>query len=469
MSATAKNSYTVVLGLGATGVSAARYLSRKGYQVRVLDSRPESAQLIQKAQQLKEVLGADSTNLTIEYGPLDSQVLCAAREIIISPGLSRKLPAVQQAIDAGVSVVGDVELFAREVSAPIVAITGSNGKTTVTTLLGEMARHSGIKTVVAGNIGLPVLDTLDELVELYILELSSFQLESTYALSPKVATVLNVSADHMDRYDSLNDYAQTKHRIALGAQVFVQNKDDLLATPAFLNTSTSGHTQLVSFTLSEPNVHDYGVRDGYIVKGNVQLVATSDLKIKGLHNSANAAAALALADAAGLPKEKSIQALKAFSGLPHRCESVAVFEDVTFINDSKATNIGATLAALEGFKPNENELANVHVILGGDGKGADFTPLIPTLSVAAKSVVTMGKDGVILHRLIQSSLPALSLDMADTLVEAIQKIVPKLKAGDIVLLSPACASLDMYKSFEARGEAFKTAVKEAMLHECSDS
>lgn len=442
------NKYTLVLGLGATGLSAVGFLLAKGVRVVVCDNRnnPPNLQLVQ----------TQYPTLSIVTGAWDDDLFCNAHEIIISPGLSRKETVIQKALAAGVSVIGDVELFAREVKAPVIAITGSNGKSTVTTLVGDMARAAGIHTVVAGNIGLPVLDTLDDAVQLYVLELSSFQLESTQSLKPIAATILNISADHMDRYSSLMEYTLTKQRIAFGAKAVVVNKEDPLTEPPFADG-----VKRICFTRKQPDLHEYGCANGALTKGFNALLPLTDLKITGLHNVANAAAALALAEAAGIDQSACIEALKHFVGLPHRCQFVADVRGVRFINDSKATNVGATVAALEGLAATT---PNLHVILGGDGKGADFSPLISALRKAVKSVAILGKDGPLISQLINTQLPRIELSNVASLKEAVNVLFARAEPGDLVVLSPACASLDMFKNFEHRGDEFAS-FAQALAHE----
>ena len=443
MNLISSNKYTVVIGLGVTGLSVVRYLLAQGVRVVACDSRENPPNLALVKQLFPE--------LSIQLGPLEVELLCSAHEIIISPGLSRKEAVIKQAIDTGISVVGDVELFARAVKAPVVAITGSNGKTTVTTLVGEMAKAAGLNVVVAGNIGLPVLDTLNDAVDLYVLELSSFQLESTQSLKPVVATVLNVSADHMDRYDSFMEYALTKQRIAFGAKTIVVNKQDPLTEPPFADG-----VKRICFGAAQADLKDFGLYGGDLMKGFKPLIALADLKLVGLHNYTNAAAALALAEAANIPMGACLKALVEFRGLPHRCEFVTTIDGIDFINDSKATNVGATVAALKGFVGN---VKNIHIILGGDGKGADFSPLVPALENLAKTVILMGKDAPQLEALIAQALPEITIINERSLEQAVVSAYKEATAGDCVLLSPACASLDMFSSFEQRGDVFSQAAK----------
>lgn len=443
MSLIATNKYTLIVGLGLTGVSVARYLLARGERVIACDSRTNPPNLLQ----LKNTL----PDLAIELGEFDEDLFLHAEEIVISPGFSRKTPIIQKALAADVPVVGDIELFARVVNAPVIAITGSNGKSTVTRLVGEMAQAANINVQVAGNIGLPVLDALSDEVELYVLELSSFQLESTQSLKPVVATILNVSADHMDRYDSFIEYALTKQRIAFGAKTVVVNKQDPLTEPPIADG-----VKRLCFTAGHPDLKDYGLRDGFLVRGFTELVNVDELNIVGQHNIMNACAALAIAQAAGIALGSSIAALKNFRGLAHRCEKVITYHGVDYINDSKATNVGATVAALDGLAKNKN----IHIILGGDGKGADFSPLIPLLKKHAKSAVVIGKDGGLLKALINKNIPEMIVTVADSLTDAVFAAKQQAEPSDTVLLSPACASLDMFNSFEQRGEVFVRAVNE---------
>lgn len=436
------NKYTVVIGLGVSGLSAVRHLLARDVRVITCDSRENPPNLAQVTHEFP--------SLSLQLGAFDAELLCHAQEIVISPGLSRKDPVIQQAIDAGVSVIGDVELFARAVKAPVIAITGSNGKSTVTTLVGEMALAAGIKVAVAGNIGLAALDALSDDIELYVLELSSFQLESTSSLKPVAATILNVSADHMDRYASLMEYALTKQRIAFGAKTVVVNKHDPLTEPPIAEG-----VKRVCFSNKQPDLNDYGFYDGQLVKGFKPMVAVDDLKVVGSHNIANAAAALALAEAAGIPLDDCVRALKRFKGLAHRCEFVRTLNGVDYINDSKATNVGATVAALEGLR---GEKPNIHIILGGDGKGADFSPLMPALKGTVKTALVLGKDASLIAREIEGALPELTIIAVESIDQAVAISFKQALAGDCVLLSPACASLDMFKSFEQRGESFRQAV-----------
>ncbi len=428
----------IVIGLGITGLSVARYLSSKGHPFLMVDDRAEPPMLSQ--------FRAEFPQQPVQLGRFDFESWRGAAEIVLSPGVARDVPAVKQAIDSGIPVVGDVELFAREARAPVVAITGSNGKTTVTTLLGEMAKGAGIKVKTGGNLGTPALDLLDDQIELYVLELSSFQLESTTSLKAAVACVLNVSEDHMDRYADLHDYLRAKQRIYFGASKVVINRDDPLTMPPLAK-----HVESLSFGLSEPDLKDFGVRtEGeaiWLARGLRNLLSLKELRIHGHHNVANALAALAVGTLAGLPEKSMLQTLKEFSGLKHRCQFVAEIRGIKIFNDSKATNVGAALAAINGLATAPGRII---LIAGGDGKGADFSPLAQALNDQLKSLIAIGRDGSKIANLCHD-VPALQ---CRTLGEAVEAAMAQAVAGDIVLLSPACASFDMFRNYEDRGDQF---------------
>lgn len=436
----ATNRFALIVGLGATGFSVARHFARQGRAFAVADSAPRADNL--------ERFRAEFPQVRVITGELDYQQWQGISEIILSPGVPRKHPAIAAALADGVEVIGDIELFVRLARAPIVAITGSNGKTTVTTLLGEMAVAAGVAVKVGGNLGTPVLDLLDETAELYVLELSSFQLESTFSLKAAAATVLNVSPDHMDRYDNLADYHRTKQRIYQHAQHLVVNRDDALTHPPLAQDA-----QVTRFTLGEPDLKDFGVRreEGrqYLAHGLKRLLDVSELNVRGAHNLANALAALALGRAIGLAEEAMLAALRRFPGLPHRCQLVAQKNGIDFVNDSKATNVGATEAALSGLAA---ERANIVLIAGGDGKGADFSALAEGVKRSVKAVTVIGKDA---DKIAAVCAPLVPTVRCQSLSEAVQKALEYAAPGDTVLLSPACASLDMFKNYEERGEQFR--------------
>ncbi len=431
----------VVAGLGVTGVSVVRFLLAQGYVVAVTDSRPVPPGLDQVPPEVARSLGA-----------LDAGLLHKASRIILSPGIAVDEPAIAAARAAGVPVVGDVQLLREATAVPIVAITGSNAKSTVTTLVGDMARDAGVRVAVGGNLGRPALDLLADDPELIVLELSSFQLETTSNLSAKVATVLNVSEDHLDRHGTMLAYHAAKHRIFQSCAQVVYNRDDVLTRPL-----VPDHTPMVGFGLAAPDMGQYGLlpdEQGQtcLAKGRERLLRADQLKIQGRHNLANALAALALGEAAGLPMASMLETLKRFGGLPHRCQYVDEQDGVRFYNDSKGTNVGATLAAIDGLgamlAPSGGK---VTVILGGVGKGQDFAPLADALRQYGRLAVLIGEDGPLIGAALGDAVPT---QTAATLDEAIAHARQGSQAGDAVLLSPACASFDMFRDYQDRGQQF---------------
>lgn len=445
----------LVLGLGETGLSALRWLLKQGAEVSVADSRQHPPGV--------DTLLKTYPDLKVHTGPFVLEVLMDCDFIVSSPGVPLAEPALQAAIAQGKRVIGDIELFAlhRPPSAKVIAITGSNGKTTVTTLVGEICKRAGLNTVVAGNIGLPVLDTLDDKApDVYVLELSSFQLETTYSLKVDVATVLNISEDHMDRYDSIVAYAAAKARIYDHATLAVVNRDD----PASLGLTT---TEAVSFGLNEAqNYSDFGLIEAngtWLSSGKRKLMPVSDLKIQGQHNVANALAAVALCTNIGIEKSAIIQTLRQFKGLPHRVEWVANIKDVDYYDDSKGTNVGATCAAIKGMTK-AGKPQKVVLLAGGDGKGQDFSPLLEAVQANARAIVLFGRDAPLIEaELLASELPIYdAIDLREAVAIA-HKVASK---GDAVLLSPACASFDMFKNYVHRAEVFIEAVKKLEVATC---
>jgi UDP-N-acetylmuramoylalanine--D-glutamate ligase len=398
-------------------------------------------------------------------GPFAAATFAGVDLVAISPGLPVQEANVQAAIARGIPVVSEIELFAWAVrrltpTAKIVAITGSNGKTTTTALAGALALAAGRKTVVAGNISPSALDALmaaidaNALPELWVLELSSFQLETTHHLNADAATVLNISEDHLDRYDGLDGYAAAKARVFKGCRVMVLNRDD----DRSLAMGRCGKA-IISFGLDQPpRAADYGVVDGWLVRGvepkQERLLALSELKLAGLHNAANALAATALLEAVGIPPQSVLPALREFRGLAHRVEFVASVSGVDYYDDSKGTNVGATLAAIEGMGTSDRKLA---IILGGDGKGQDFSPLKSALAAHGRAVALIGRDADAIAAAIAGCgvAPQRCADME----AAVTYCAAQAQAGDAVLLSPACASLDMYRNYAHRAEVFIAAVK----------
>ncbi len=435
----------LVVGLGKTGLSCARFFSRNGECVAVIDSREQPPAL--------EALNSELPDVAVFLGGFRPEVFAAADQLIVSPGISLKEPLLQQAAKRNVEIVGDIELFAREAAAPIIVITGSNGKSTVTTLLGVMAKQAGIHAVMGGNLGEPALDLLDDRVELYILELSSFQLETTESLYAVASVVLNISPDHLDRYDDIEAYAATKSKIYRGAEMGVINRDDPMVC------AMSGvATDEIGFTLMEPTGSDYGLRHDeagiWLSKGEEKLMLTADMKLPGSHNHANALAALALGEAISLPLPGMLEVLRHFAGLPHRTQFVAQVNGVDWYNDSKGTNTGATISALRGL--DRQDLSRTVLIAGGVAKGADFTELRSAVSETAKAVVLMGEAAELLEESLSGCVPTYRAASMD---EAVKVAAELAKPSDRVLLSPACASFDMFANYQQRGDLFIAAVE----------
>ncbi len=447
MEVIAKNNVSVLIGTGLSGRSAARYLLSAQQPFVWLDTR-ENPPGIEEVRQ-------EFPNVTLELGPLNQDTLLAASEIIVSPGVSVKTKEIVAAKEAGIEVLGDVALFLRAAQAPVVAITGSNAKSTVTSLLGEMANEAGCKVAVGGNIGIPVLDLLQQSdVELYVLELSSFQLETIEQVNAEVATVLNVSEDHMDRYDSLFHYHLAKQRVYYGAKSVVTNRLDPLTRPPI----AEGVTEF-TFGMNAPDRNGFGVLqkagEDWLAYEFKALIPCAEIKMPGRHNLNNALAALALGNAVHLPMESMLNTLTHFTGLPHRCEWVADSHGVSYYNDSKGTNVGATLAALDGLRSDQSKIV---LIAGGVGKGADFSPL----RVAEKdlrALIVIGQDG---NQIAEVFEGACEIQRAESLIEAVSLAKAAATSGDKVLLSPACASFDMFEGFEQRGQVFIDAVHEVL-------
>ena len=444
MSLIASDHFRIVVGLGKSGMSLVRFLANRGVSFAVADTREHPPELA--------TLRRDYPQVEVRCGALDVEFLCRADELYVSPGLALATPALQQAAMRGVKLSGDIELFARNAKAPIVAISGSNAKSTVTTLVGDMAAAAGKRVAVGGNLGTPALDLLSDDVELYVMELSSFQLETTDQLGAEVATVLNISEDHMDRYTGLPAYHLAKHRIFRGARQVVVNRQDALTRPLI-----GEGVPCWTFGLNKPDRNGFGLREEngekYLAFQFDNLLPVRELKIRGGHNQANALAALALGHAVGLPLDAMLASLKTFAGLVHRCQWLRELNGVNYYDDSKATNVGAALAAIEGLGADID--GKLVLIAGGDGKGADFTPLKAPVAAHCRAVVLLGRDADLLAATFGDSVP---LVRVTTLEEAVQRAADIAQEGDAVLLSPACASLDMFKNFEERGQLFARAV-----------
>ncbi len=443
----------LVLGLGETGLSLARWLVAQGARVRAADSREQPPALAEVRSQLPQV--------EIFCGAFGDQILSGIDLVAISPGVALHEPFVQRAVARGIPVMGDIELFAQALPQKnghqnrprIIAITGSNGKTTVTSMVGSMCRAAGLDTAVAGNISPAVLDALlqreGQQPDIWVLELSSFQLEATMTLNADAATVLNISEDHLDRYAGMHEYVAAKARIFKGEGVQVLNRDDACSAGMAL----PGRKQ-ITFGLDDAS--DFGIERNngeiWLKQGQLRLMNAKELQIAGLHNVSNALAALALCSAAGLPLAPQLAALRAFKGLPHRVERVAEINGVIYYDDSKGTNVGATVAALQGLG------RRAVLIAGGDGKGQDFSPLGPVAASHARAVVLIGRDAEKISAALQGCGVAVvrARDMAD----AVRLSAALAQPGDAVLLSPACASFDMFRNYAHRAEVFVGAVHE---------
>ena len=436
----------VIVGLGMTGLSCARHLRRRQLPFSAMDTRATPPGI--------DAFRAEFPDTEVTLGRLDSDILAAADVLVLSPGVDPRLPEIRAAQDKGVRCTGDIDMFVREIRRPIVAITGSNAKSTVTTLVGDMARAAGLKVAVAGNIGTPVLDLLvQDAAELYVLELSSFQLETTTQLGAAVATLLNLSEDHMDRYDSLQDYLAAKQRIFQGCGKAVVNRDDPASTPP-----GAALAETFSFGLGpsdDPRAFVVLEHEGaqWLGFAGRPLLPVSALRIAGRHNVSNALAALALGHALGLPWAPMLDALRSFTGLKHRCQWVAERRQVAWYNDSKGTNVGATVAAIQGLAGQ----GRVILLAGGVGKGADFSELAPAMAAHGRSAILFGEDA---GRIAQVLAPVVPVLQARSLQHAVHLAHENATAGDVVLLSPACASFDMFRNYEHRGEAFVKAVQE---------
>ena len=433
---------SIVVGLGRTGLSCARFLHARHESFAVTDNRaapPESAAL--------QKLAPDTD---VRFGAFDEALLDDANRVIASPGVSLREPFMMSAAIRGVPIIGDIELFAREAKAPIAAVTGTNGKSTVTTLVARMAEAAGKRVLAGGNLGRPALDLLDDPApDLYVLELSSFQLDTTRSLKTAAAVVLNVTPDHMDRYESVSEYASSKARIFQNCDAVVINLDDPL-----VQAMPHRAPRVLSFTLRSDVGGDYYTlplgEDVALMHGGRQILAMSELKISGLHNVANALAALAMCDALQLPQEPCVQALREFIGLPHRSQWIADVRGVRYVNDSKGTNVGATLAAVAGMP------GSLVLIAGGQGKGQDFTPLAAAFRGKVRHVVLLGQDA----KLLAAALDGVaSIEFAKDMDDAVQRAARAARSGETVLLSPACASFDMFRDYAHRGYMFAASVR----------
>jgi UDP-N-acetylmuramoylalanine--D-glutamate ligase len=427
----------LVVGLGLTGFSVARYLLAQGYRCRVQDTRDIPPYLQQLRAQFPQVKFVRRS--------LNAELISWADVLVVSPGLSISQPEIVQATDLGKAVIGDIELFAQAVTKPVIAITGSNGKSTVTTLLGEMIVADKKTVGVGGNIGTPALDLLEMAADYFVLELSSYQLETTHSLRPAVATVLNLSEDHLDRYDSYADYVQAKLRIYRNAALCISNRDD---------ETTRHDSSDILFGLSLDPDNEFGlvktVNETCLAHKGEAWINVNQLQVSGRHNWANCLAAMALANTIGISKQAIIDAMLNYKGIPHRSEWIAEVDGVEWINDSKATNVGAASASIEGRdRP-------VILIAGGESKNADMGVLYQVIKQKVKLVLLMGVDA---DRLEQAWRGATRIEKVENMAAAVTRAKQQAQPGDCVLLAPACASFDMYPKFEARGDDFADNVR----------
>lgn len=437
--------FYLVAGLGKTGYSIAHYLKRQNRSFIAFDTRDT----IEGIAQFK----VDFPNVEIYFHELPSAIYSQIAAIILSPGISLDEPFLVKARSLDIPIYGDIECLAQVVQAPVVAITGTNGKSTVTTLVGEMAKQAGLKVAVAGNIGEPVLNRLNdtEQYDLWVLELSSFQLDLTYSLAPKAAVILNITPDHLDRHHTMDAYIAAKQRVYHHAEVLIHNRQDIQTYPATMPVAGSS---LVSYGLDQPvGVNDWGIidKDGmlFLAHGDHELMPVDQLKIKGKHNWQNALAACALAHAAGVGFDPMITVLSQFSGLPHRCQWVRTLNQVDWINDSKGTNVGATESAIAGIGGAIQ--GKIVLIVGGMGKGADFSDLRQSMQTYVRQLILIGQDAEIIANDLKGAAP---MRRANSFKEAIDIAQSAALPGDVVLLSPACASFDMFRDFNHRGEVF---------------
>lgn len=437
-----------VIGAGITGRSVARFLTARKMPFDWFDTRASEANL--------NLAEGDCLEAPLQFGELSNDRLCGYDEIILSPGLAKTEPYVIEAENVGAKVIGDIELFARHVEAPVVVITGSNGKSSVTKLLTEVAQASGRNAVAAGNLGEPALDQLDRDYDLYVLELSSFQLETTSSLKPAAAVILNMSPDHMDRYASMIEYHAAKRRIHIGAKGIVTNRDDLLTQ------ALSGDANIhISFGFDEPDLGQYGLRikEGrtYVARGLELLFDVDRIALKGRHNLSNALAVLAMAEVLDLNRQQAVETILAFRGLPHRCELVQGSNSVIWINDSKATNTGAAVAAINGMVDEVNKVGGQLILIaGGQSKDQDFSGFGKIISENCKQLILMGEDAELLEMSVNGNV---LVSHAASLQEAVLQANRLAGDGDCVLLSPACASFDQFDGYQDRGNQFRQAVE----------
>jgi len=446
MAKQAKDKHALVVGLGLSGLSSARYLARHGYIVTVVDSRVQPPGL--------GALHAELPAVNVHTGSFDAALFRDPGLLVVSPGISIKEPVIAAACARGFEPVGDIELFARVARAPVLAITGVNGKSTVTSLVGQMCQEAGLDTAVGGNIGVPVLDLLrTPEPEVYVLELSSFQLETVSSLNARAATVLNITPDHMDRYATLAEYAAAKARIFRGDGAMILNADD----PVVMAMDLPGRATVRFGENAPASEIDYGLithgGETWLARGARQLMPASAVPLPGRHNLLNVLAAMALAECMHVPLDAMKRAVARFQGLHHRTELVLERHGVRWIDDSKGTNVGATAAALNGMG------APVILIAGGEGKGVDFSALRTPVANCVRAVVLIGRDAELIEKALAGVVPVVR---AADMHAAVREAARLAQSGDVVLLSPACASFDMFRNYEHRGQVFAQAVNEVV-------
>jgi UDP-N-acetylmuramoylalanine--D-glutamate ligase len=433
-----------VLGLGATGLSIARYLQRHDIDAAFYDSRTEPPGIVE----LREI--SPHAQVLLGATPLPSPI----RRIIASPGIAENHPLLLAARKANIEVISDIELFARDAKAPFIGVTGSNGKSTVTTLIWLMCEAAGMSVRAGGNLGEPALDLLlgDE-PDVYVVELSSFQLQRTKRLPADVAVLLNVSPDHLDWHSDENEYRQSKYRIFREAKSAVVNRADATAQAAAQHLE-----HVISFGMDEPASGQYGIRDvdgeTYLARGDELLLRTGELALFGTHNQANALAALAAGELAGLKIAPMLAVLTEFPGLPHRMQFVDRIDGVSYVNDSKATNVAAAVASIDSVD------GMLVLIAGGVGKGAEFAELATALEDKLRAAVLIGQDAGKIEAALDTVMPVYRASDMD---DAVGQAAAFAEKGDTVLLAPACASLDQFANYGARGDAFVAAVRELRL------
>ncbi|MFQ3231691.1 UDP-N-acetylmuramoyl-L-alanine--D-glutamate ligase [Reinekea sp.] len=436
MTLIAADKHYCVVGLGLTGMSCVRYLAARGKSFSVIDSRINPPGLSEMQLEFPQI--------EVITGGFNEDFLARATTLVMSPGVALATPEIKRAVENGAQVTSDIELFLNEFSGKVIAITGSNAKSTVTRWLGVAIANGEQKALIGGNIGNAVLNFVDDDFDVAVLELSSFQLELLPKLNADVSCILNVSEDHLDRYASMAQYQQAKQRVYFGTKHAIYNRADVMTAPLVPDS-----VKVSSFALNEPDLGQYGVREEnnqrYIVQGFSNIIDVTEIALPGEHNISNAMAVIAIADAIGNDRNATLLALREFTGLAHRCEKIANVDGVSYFNDSKATNVGSTLAAISGLGL---ATKNIILLLGGQGKNQDFSPLIEACERVCKMVYCFGEDAPSLNALIVRSERVESMDQAMKLAKNIAQ------PGDIVLLSPACASFDQFDNFEHRGNAF---------------